>query len=80
MSSKELPSDRRMRGGEMPLNTLQASFFRNLMSFCWYNPQPMQKNYSITGTTILQTTLEDADNTQFYRWYEKSCGKVVIGL
>ena len=40
-------------------------FFRGLISYCWYNPQPMRNDHSIAGTTILQTTLEDADNTQF---------------
>ena len=39
---------------------------RGLISYCWYNPQPMRNDHSIAGTTILQTTLEDADNTQFY--------------
>ena len=43
-------------------------FFRCLISYCWYNPQPMRNNHSIAGTTFLQTTLEDADNTQFYWW------------
>ena len=37
-----------------------------LISYCWYNPQPMRNDHSIAGTTILQTTLEDADNTQCY--------------
>ena len=46
-----------------------------LISYCWYNPQPMRKNHSIAGTTILQTTLEDAENTQFYWWYDKSGDK-----
>ena len=46
-----------------------------LISYCWYNPQPMRKDHSIAGTTILQTTLEDADNTQFYWWYDKSGDK-----
>ena len=41
-------------------------FFRGLISYCWYNPQPMRNDHSIAGTTILQMTLEDADNTQFY--------------
>ena len=43
-------------------------FFRGLISYCWYNPQPMRNDHSIAGTTILQTTLEDADNTQCYWW------------
>ena len=43
-------------------------FFRGLISYCWYNPQPMRKDHSIAGITILQTTPEDADNTQFYWW------------
>ena len=30
---------------------------RILISYCWYNPQPMRKDHSIAGTTILQTTL-----------------------
>ena len=37
-----------------------------LISYCWYNPQPMRNDHSIAGTTILETTLEDADNTQFF--------------
>ena len=41
---------------------------RDLVSYCWYNPQPMRNDHSIAGTTILQTTLEDADNTQCYWW------------
>ena len=40
-------------------------YLNGLICFCWYNPQPMWKDHSISGTTILQTTLEDADNTQF---------------
>ena len=36
-----------------------------LISYGWYNPQPMRNDHRIAGTTILQTTLEDADNTQF---------------
>ena len=64
------------RGGEMPVKTLYASFFfRDLISYCWYNPQPMRNDHSIAGTTILQTTLEDADSTQFYWWLDKSGGK-----
>ena len=47
-----------------------------IISYCWYNPQPMRNDHSIAGTTILQKTLEDADNTQFYWWYDKSGGKV----
>ena len=43
-------------------------FFRGLTSYCWYNPQPMRNDHSIAGTTILQTTLKDADDTQFYWW------------
>ena len=43
-------------------------FFRGLINYCWYNPQPMRNDHSIAGTTILQTTLEDADNTQCYWW------------
>ena len=39
---------------------------RGLISYCWYNPQPMRNDHSIAGTTILQTTLEDANNTQFF--------------
>ena len=35
----------------------------------------MRKDHSIAGTTILQTTPEDADNTQFYGWYDKSGDK-----
>ena len=54
---------------------LTRIFFRGLISYCWYNPQPMRKDHSITGTTILQTTLEDADSTQFYWWYDKSGDK-----
>ena len=50
-------------------------FFRDLISYCWYNPQPMRNDHSIAGTTILQTTLEDADSTQFYWWLDKSGGK-----
>ena len=34
----------------------------------WSNPQPMRNDHSIAGTTILQTTLKDADDTQFYWW------------
>ena len=43
-------------------------FFRGLTSYCWYNPQPMRNDHSIAGTTILQTTLKDADDTQVYWW------------
>ena len=46
---------------------------------CWFNPQQMRKYHSITATTILQTTLEDAGNTQFYWWNDKSVDKVVVG-
>ena len=35
----------------------------------------MWNDHSIAGTTILQTTLEDADSTQFYWWLDKSGGK-----
>ena len=28
-------------------NTLHASFFRGLIGYCWYNPQPMRKDHSI---------------------------------
>ena len=35
----------------------------------------MRKDHSITGTTILQTTIEDADNTRLYGWYDKSIDK-----
>ena len=49
--------------------------YRDLISSCWYNPQPMRNDHSIAGTTILQTTLEDADSTQFYWWLDKSGGK-----
>ena len=35
----------------------------------------MRNDHSIAGTTILQTTLEDADSTQFYWWLDKSGGK-----
>ena len=47
----------------------------SLISYCWYNPQPMRKDHSIAGTTILQTTLEGADNTQFHWWLDKCGGK-----
>ena len=50
-------------------------FFRDLISYCWYNPQPMRNDHSVAGTTILQTTLEDADSTQFHWWLDKSGGK-----
>ena len=46
-----------------------------LHSYCSYNPQPTRNDHSIAGTTILQTTLEDADSTQFYWWLDKSVGK-----
>ena len=49
------------------------------VSYCWFNPQPMRKDHSIAGTTIFQTTPEDADNTQFYWLYDKSSDKVVVG-
>ena len=69
-----------IRGGEMPLNILHASFFRGLISYCWYNQQPMQKYHSIAGTTILQTTQEDADNAQFIEGKTNPVVKVVIGV
>ena len=50
-------------------------FFRDFISYCWYNPQPMRNDHSIAGTTILQTTLEDADSTQYYWWLDKSGSK-----
>ena len=34
---------------------------KDLVSYS-FNPQPMRKDHSIAGTTILQTTLEDAGN------------------
>ena len=40
----------------------------------------MRKDHSITGTTILQTTLEDAENTQFIDGKTNPVVKVVIGL
>ena len=45
---------------------LTCIFFKGLVSYCWFNPQPMRKDHSIAGTTILQRTPEDADITQFY--------------
>ena len=55
---------------------LTCIFFSEiLISYCWYNPLPMRNDHSIAGTTILQTTLEDADSTQFYWWLDKSGGK-----
>ena len=51
------------RGGEMPVNTLYASFFQRFNQLLLIQ-QPMRNDHSIAGTTILQTTLEDADNTQ----------------
>ena len=38
----------------------------------------MQNDHSISGTTILQTTLEDADNTQFLLMVDKSGGKKLV--
>ena len=38
---------------------------RGIVSYCWINPQTMQKDHSI-ARTIFQTTIEDADNTQVY--------------
>ena len=34
-------------------------FFRGLISYCWYNPQPMRNDHSIAGTTIAGTTNRD---------------------
>ena len=58
-----------------PNTYVKFIFLRTSISFCWYNPQPMRNDHSIAGTTILQTTLEDADSTQFYWWLDKSGGK-----
>ena len=54
------------RGDEMPVNTLHASFFLRFNQLLLIQPTPMRNEHSIAGTTILQTTLEDADSTQFY--------------
>ena len=48
----------------MPVNTLHASFFQKFNQLLLIQPTTNAK-WSIAGTTILQTTLEDADNTQF---------------
>ena len=40
----------------------------------------MRNDHSSAGTTILQTTLEDADSTQFYWWLDKSSGKGSTGF
>ena len=37
--------------------TLCSGELWSLISYCWYNPQPMRNDHSIAGTTILQTTL-----------------------
>ena len=39
----------------------------------------MRKDHSIAGTTFLQTTLEDADKTQFYDGKTNPVVKVVSG-
>ena len=54
---------------------IKKKIWIKLISYCWFNPQPMRKDHSIAGTAILQTTLENADNTQFYWWYDKSGDK-----
>ena len=64
----------------IPCNYAHMAFWADknisdLISYCWYNPQPMRNDHSIAGTTILQTTPEDADSTQFYWWLDKSGGK-----
>ena len=59
---------------------LTLIFFRDLVSFWWFDPQAMWRNYSIAGTTILQTTLEDADKTQFIDGMTNPLRKVVVGL
>ena len=33
---------------------------KRLISYCWYNPQPMRNNHSIAGTTILETTQDNS--------------------
>ena len=43
-----------------------AGWARDLVSYCWSNRQPLRKDHSIAGTTIPQTTKEDADNTHVY--------------
>ena len=53
-----------------------------LISYCWYNPQPMRNDHSIAGTTILQTTLEDACNTQFALCPQiwRCCSRLTLSL
>ena len=51
-----LITERRRNACEHPIY-IRIFFFRGLISYCWYNPQPMRNDHSIAGTTILQTTL-----------------------
>ena len=68
--------------GEERYEVIISLCFRDLISSCWYNPQPMRNDHSIAGTTILQTTLEDADSTQFLLMVRQipAVVKVVVGL
>ena len=52
-----------------------AKWLNGLVSYCWFNPQPKRKDHSIAGTTIRQTTIENAYNTQVYWQYDKSGDK-----
>ena len=65
----------------MTLNTLHESF-KCLVSYLLIQPKLTTNakgpDHSIAGTAVLQTTLEDADNTQFID-RDKSVDKIEAG-